>query len=251
MNYLRVKQVYLVVVVMLFFHYQGLSAGIKEETGYNKPAKPTGVSKVKPKPVSGDNKKTTTITKPVTTEVAKPVSPTSVGSGGSQYFGNITLRFDPLTLRTLAGSSTATQKIVLDNPRGVTLDTVDILIKFDPRYLKVADVYPGQSGVNIKSLIDPKRFPGIQIIFNYVDSNKGLIRFMLKGLKDGVYLGGEIAEINWRPIKPILQTPLAFQFSSEPGIPGTAISKNSKDVLGSSYEPQDGVLSGGVIITSR
>jgi hypothetical protein len=179
------------------------------------------------------------------TVVPSPTPQASIGTG--KNYGNLILSFSPVILRMNEGNI-GEQSIVLNNPRGVTVDKVEIVVKYSPRYLKVKDADPETPGINLKPAIEFSQNPGVVIILNQVDTTKGIIRFTVKSLSENAYLSGTLATIKWVGIKNCFYTPLSFIFSDKTNVSGTRVQKAGRDMLGWDYDPRDGIISGGVTV---
>ena len=228
----------------------GVCASPAAETTYDqKPGKaviqkPRFTKPVKPQDVETSNPN-------VNGTPAPPVviTPPQVMTGSGANYGNLTLRLQPLTLRIRMGES-AKQEIILDNPKGGSVDEAEIAIKYDPQYLNVMDVDADAPGVNLEPGINTRRNPTIQYLMNVVDTEKGIIYLKLKSMTSNNYLGGTVATIHWKPLKPVFYTPLKFIFAGTPNGTGTQVTRLGKDMLGWDYDPKDGVITGGIAILS-
>jgi hypothetical protein len=179
-----------------------------------------------------------------------PSAQPQISSGTGNNYGNLILSFSPVILRMYQGN-VAEQSLVLNNPRGVTVDKAEIVVKYSPRYLDIKDADPDTPGVNLQPSIEFSRNPAVEVILNQVDTTKGIIRFTVKSLSENAYLSGTLATIKWVGIKNCFYTPLSFVFSDKTNISGTRVQKAGRDVLGWDYDPKDGIISGGVTILKQ
>jgi hypothetical protein len=177
-----------------------------------------------------------------------PAPPIVVTGTGSNY-GNLTLRLEPLTIRCKAGQ-TVSQDIILDNPKGFSIDEVEVVIKYPSEFLEVLDMDPDTPGVNLEEGINFHKNPGVQYVLNQVDVTKGEIHLYIKTMAGNVYVGHTLATIKWYAKKPRFYIPLTFIFPESSKSPGTKVTKSGKDMLGSNYDPKDGVITGGIAILS-
>lgn len=185
------------------------------------------------------------------TPVAPPVvvaPPPQVVTGTGRNFGNITLRVDPLMIRTQEGDIVQ-QDIIIDNPRGISIDEVEIVLKYSTKNLEVLDSDPTLPGINLKSLIVPQKNPGLQIVLNQVDPVKGQIHFIIKALSSNSYIGGKLAVISWKAKKASFYTPITFIFPSDFKSPGTKVRRLGRDLLGTDLGGSEGVITGGIAIS--
>ncbi len=181
-----------------------------------------------------------------------PVAPPApqVVTGTGRNFGNITLRVDPLMIRAKEGDIIQ-QDIILDNPRGITIDEAEIVLKFSTKNLEVLDSNPTLSGINIKPVITPQKNPDLQIVLNQVDTTKGQIHFIVKSLSNNSYMGGKLATISWKAKKASFYTPITFVFPSDFKSPGTKVRRQGRDLLGADSGGSEGVITGGIAITPK
>lgn len=187
---------------------------------------------------------------PLPAAVAQPtVAPPlpQVVSGQGHNHGKLTLWVDPLMIR-VRENEIFQQDIILDNPRGTSIEKIKIVLRYSTTYLEIIDAEPQSTGINIQSLITPEKNPGLQVVLNKVDTEKGNIHFLVKALTANSYVGGRIATITWKSKKRIFYTPVDFAFSTDPKLPGTEIRQMGIDLLGSNLIPTDGVITGGIAI---
>ena len=139
----------------------------------------------------------------------------------------------------------------MDNPRGVSVDDVEIIIKYSTKYLDIIDMDSDLPGVNLESDNRLAHNVGVQVILNLVDTEKGIIQFRLKAMTKDAYVGGKIATIRMVGKKRCLYTPLEFMFPKSINLPGTKVTRNNHDILGWDNDPKDGIISGGVTVLGK
>jgi hypothetical protein len=264
-----IKVVMTVFCLIVSFTELSYAAGPLDETPYNPP-----VSTGAPQPFNAINNSGASLQRPIrprtpndvsnsTTErpnansprlaptpaappVVVPPTP-QVVTGTGRNFGNITLRVDPLMIRTKEGDIVQ-QDIIIDNPRGLAIDEAEIVLKYSAKNLDVLDSDPTQPGINIKPFITPQKNPGLQIVLNQVDTTKGQIHFIIKSLSSNSYIGGKLATISWKAKKASFYTPITFVFPADFKSPGTKVRRQGKDLLGADSGGSEGVITGGIAI---
>ncbi|MCX7918688.1 MAG: hypothetical protein N3A72_03565 [bacterium] len=168
--------------------------------------------------------------------------PTTAVRGSGSNIGSVTLLFNPLCLRVKEGTEFA-QDIIINNPRGTGYDSAEFMIKYNPEYLSVVSFPYGAQPKTIESRIVPQKYPSAKIVANEVDEGKGIIRFKIVNPTGNFYHSGSIATIHWLAKKKTFGTKICYEFVSEKDQIGTAITQQTRDVLGAPGDPTDGVVS--------
>lgn len=142
-------------------------------------------------------------------------------------------------------------QVQLGNPDQKALDSVSLLILFNPQVLQVVDSTPSSSGVNIDDQVNPAQFPFDFDVLNRVDNDKGIIDYRKKALKTNVRGTGHLATIQFRALQATSKTEFRILIHETGQYPTTGVTYKNHDVLGSSQDITDGIASTSVSIRAK
>ncbi|MEW6234981.1 MAG: cohesin domain-containing protein [Candidatus Omnitrophota bacterium] len=131
--------------------------------------------------------------------------------------------------------------IYLDNKDKAQIDSVSLLIAYNPRCLEVIDSDDFASGVNIDDKEYKKDFPFDFPKMNTVDADKGIVDYRKMGYKVPIRGDGVLATIHFKTLRPTKKTTLRVFLNESGEDPTTGIFYRYKDRLGDPKDPFDGV----------
>jgi len=143
--------------------------------------------------------------------------------------------------------------LYLHNPQFTPFDTLKILLAYNPNVLRAIDYDQDnwiKEGVNIYDGSFHNEFPFDFHLANQVDVKRGIIDYRVSVRSSDIRKSGKFAVIRFKALAPTKGTTLKFLFQSWNKELNTALIYNKKDVLGSSKDNKDGVITCTIKISS-
>lgn len=168
-------------------------------------------------------------------------------SSGTKARANISSLYLNPSLQTVGVGDTFSLNVNLNNTVSTGFDTLSIWIIFNPFYLEVLDSDSGTGGIQIKS--DPDSTYNFNWVpINNADNANGKIDWRAGNFSD-IYSTGRFAQINFKALGVVENSPIDFIFNSTWGLePSTHILDNGVDVLASSENHTDGTFGASVSV---
>ncbi len=136
--------------------------------------------------------------------------------------------------------------VYLANPNQETIDTVNLLVAYNPRVFQAIDTDEMEPGININDEAYKTSFPFDFPVMNTVKEEKGLIDFRKQGYKVPVSSEGVFATFRLRAVRPTKKTTFRVFLSEQGTPPTTGVFYRNQDRLGDPSDPFDGVTTASI-----
>lgn len=131
--------------------------------------------------------------------------------------------------------------VYLENPNSDQIDTVNLLIAYNPRIFSPVDGDDFSPGLNIIDKPYVPKFPFDFPVLNTIDSDQGIIDYRKKGFQKKIRSEGVIATIKLQAIRPTTKTTFRVFLNESGEEPTTGVFYRYHDRLGDPTDPFDGV----------
>lgn len=133
--------------------------------------------------------------------------------------------------------------VYLDNPNREAIDSVSLLIAYNPRIFEPVDADDYAAGINLDDKDYYEEFPFDFPLINSIDEERGLIDYRKRVNRAPVKGEGILATIRLRAIRPTTKTTLRIFLNESGEEPTTGIFYRNRDCLGDPSDRFDGVRS--------
>lgn len=138
--------------------------------------------------------------------------------------------------------------VYLANPDLENIDSINLLIAFNPRYFEVEDSDSIQPGVNLDDKDYKDKFSFDFPMMNVADNRKGIIDYRVQGFGKPVRSEGEFVTIRLRALRPTKKSTFRVLMNQSGESPTTSVVYKNRDRLGDSSRWTDGVTTSSVEI---
>ena len=138
--------------------------------------------------------------------------------------------------------------VYLANPDGEQIDSVNLLIAFNPRVFQAEDADDVATGVNLSDRDYKEEFPFDFPVLNAIDNEKGLIDYRVQGLRKVIRNEGIFATFRLRALRPTSKTTFRVLLNESGQSPTTGIFFRTRDRLGDPTIYTDGVTTTSISI---
>lgn len=136
--------------------------------------------------------------------------------------------------------------VYLANPDLENVDSINLLIAFNPRYFEVEDADNIQPGVNLDDKDYKDKFSFDFPMMNVADNKKGIIDYRVQGFGKPVRSEGEFVTIQLRALRPTKKTTFRVLMNQSGEGPTTSVVYKNRDRLGDSSTWTDGVTTSSI-----
>jgi hypothetical protein len=138
--------------------------------------------------------------------------------------------------------------VYIANPNEEAIDSVNLLIAYNPRVFEPIDADEYEPGINIDDKKYMDDFPFDFPLVNTIDADRGIIDYRKRVNRSPVRGEGILATIRLKALRPTTKTTLRIFLNENGEVPTTGIFYRNVDRLGDPSDPFDGVKTSSIKI---
>ncbi|HQH70788.1 MAG TPA: hypothetical protein PK360_01785, partial [bacterium] len=131
--------------------------------------------------------------------------------------------------------------VVFENPNSQMIDSISLLIAYNPRVFEAVDLDDFSPGVNLSDEDYRDKFTFDFPMVNDIETDKGVIDYRKKSVKKPVRAEGVLATFRLRAVRPTTKTTFRVFLNERGEEPTTGAFYHFQDRLGDPADPVDGV----------
>lgn len=138
--------------------------------------------------------------------------------------------------------------VYLSNPGEETIDSISLLIAFNPDIFVPLDSDEYQPGININDQDYKDKFPLDFPMVNAIEEDRGIIDFRKQAMRAPIRNEGIFATFRLRAVQPTNKTTFRVFLSETGEAPTTGVFYRGQDRLGDPSDPFDGVETASIMV---